>query len=175
MLALRDLSFFTRRGAVCLWSWVVNFFCSPSFTRDKKFWPSTCCPRQKVAPFWVRNCDKGTGPSSISSRNFSTVWQICAECVKKWPPSLKNILPPSLTPKKLAPPFDPLKNFAPPPQTTPNNSAPTSRWPPLPAGKKWQLPYSANLYIYRKPYIVSLCKDEYTENVLNQEENENGN
>ena len=68
--SIRELSFFTGRGGVCLQWPVANFFWSPPLAYVKKFW-SPLGKRKKILvpplPLW-----KNSGPSPLDERTSSS-------------------------------------------------------------------------------------------------------
>ncbi len=69
--SLRELSFFTWRGAICLWWPVANFFWSPLCIRKNNLAP--LCLSRKIS-----SCQGGQSSLSKSKTNAVGTWACCA-------------------------------------------------------------------------------------------------
>ncbi len=98
-----ELSFFTGRGAVCLWSRVVNFF-----------WPPFYMQQKILAPL-LANAKKIGPPSWVPRKNNGSLWEVMSYPPASW----KQICPPPLWPlKKFWSPLWSLEKFCPPHKQT---------------------------------------------------------
>ena len=133
---LRELSFFTGRGAVCLWLPVIIFFWSPwcpPLALEKIFDPPA--PINEHLPYinnwggvWMPRGEKKTWlyMNIVGVKLFeSCIYDGIAPKAQKR--LRKNVGPPPLWPSK---------NSGPPPLTTPKNSGPPTNKRPPPS-KKW--------------------------------------
>ncbi len=111
---LGSYHFFTGRGAACLWSRIVNFFCPPFYTWQKYLPPLLAYAEKRGPPFGFREKKLSPLRSNIPPLIALKVQN------KKWPPSWEKFWPTSLThEKKFAPPpLAPWKKIG-HPQTTP--------------------------------------------------------